>query len=95
LTKVLNAVESAEQHHTSWVDKVEKRYRAYRGIAEQRNTKERKQGWRSELTTPYLLQVSEGMLATMMDPKPRWDVCTPPRSPPRRSSGRWTRTTST
>jgi hypothetical protein len=72
LTKVLNAVESAETFHTNWVTKIEKRYRAYRGIAEKRN--EKPQGWRSNLTTPYLLQVAEGMLATMMDPKPTWRV---------------------
>jgi hypothetical protein len=72
LTKVLNAVESAESFHRSWVDKVEKRYRAYRGIAEKR--KENVPAWRSKLTTPYLLQIAEGMLATMMDPKPTWEV---------------------
>src|SRR4030095_8167711 len=74
------AVQSAEPFHRTWTDKVEKRYRAYRGIAEQRNTREKRQGWRSNLTTPYLLQVAEGMLATMQDPKPRWDV-TPKAQP--------------
>jgi len=72
LTKVLNAVESAEKFHNSWVAKIEKRYRAYRGIAEKKN--EKPQGWRSNLTTPYLLQIVEGMLATMMDPHPTWRV---------------------
>src|SRR4029077_10338338 len=69
---VLNAVESAEPFHNTWAQKIEKRYRAYRGIAETKN--EKPQGWRSNLTTPYLLQVAEGMLATMMDPKPTWRV---------------------
>lgn len=74
LTKVLNAVESAEKFHTTWVGKVEKRYRAYRGIAEAKKPGQTTQGWRSDLTTPYLLQIAEGMLATMMDPKPKWEV---------------------
>ena len=74
LTKVLNAVESAESFHNSWVAKIEKRYRAYRGIAEKRQDAEKVPGWRSKLTTPYLLQVAEGMLATMVDPKPTWEV---------------------
>ena len=30
--------------------------------------------WRSKLTTPYLLQTVEAMLATMLIPKPRWTV---------------------
>ena len=76
LSKVLAAVESAEQHHNTWVGKVEKRYRAYRGIAEKRH--ETVPAWRSKLTTPYLLQIAEGMLATMMDPKPTWEVTPKP-----------------
>lgn len=78
LTKVLRAVESAESFHRGWVDKIEMRYRAYRGIAEAKQPGQKTQGWRSDLTTPYLLQVAEGMLATMQDPKPTWDVCPKP-----------------
>jgi hypothetical protein len=76
LSKVLAAVESAEKFHNSWVSKIEKRYRAYRGIAETKN--ENVPGWRSKLTTPYLLQIAEGMLATMQDPKPTWEVTPKP-----------------
>jgi hypothetical protein len=35
---------------------------------------EKTQEWRSNLTTPYLLQTVEAMLATMLVPKPRWTV---------------------
>ena len=72
LSLVTGAIDSAEQFHTAWVDKVEARYRAYRGLAEKRQ--EKTQGWRSKLTTPYLLQLVEGMIATMLDPKPTWQV---------------------
>jgi hypothetical protein len=76
LSKVLAAVESAEAFHNSWTQKIEKRYRAYRGIAEKKQ--ENVPAWRSKLTTPYLLQIAEGMLATMMDPKPTWEVAPKP-----------------
>jgi hypothetical protein len=69
---VLDAVQSVEGFHKGWVEQIEKRYRAYRGIAEKRQDKT--PGWRSKLTTPYILQVVEGMLATMLEPKPVWDV---------------------
>jgi hypothetical protein len=72
LTLVTDAMQRAEKFHTGWVDKIEKRYRAYRGIAEKRQTDV--PAWRSKLTTPYLLQLIEGMIATMLDPKPTWQV---------------------
>jgi hypothetical protein len=58
--------------HSAWTDKIERRYRAYRGIAEQR--RDSVPTWRSNLTTPYILQVVEGMLSTILDPKPKWEV---------------------
>jgi hypothetical protein len=72
LTLVTLAIQRSEDFHTSWVEKIEKRYRAYRGVAEARH--QQTQTWRSNLTTPYLLQLGEGMLATMLDPKPTWEV---------------------
>jgi len=73
LSKVISAVERCEDFHRRWVSKVEKRYRAYRGLAEERRADV--PTWRSNLTIPYLLQIVEGMLATMQDPKPSWKVC--------------------
>src|SRR4029450_4895820 len=32
----------------------------------------------SNLTTPYILQVVEGMLSTILDPKPKWEVTPKP-----------------
>jgi hypothetical protein len=72
LQLVQAAVEEAERHHIAFCEKVEKRYRAYRGVAEKKN--EATDDWRSRLTTPYLLQTVEAMLATMLIPKPRWSV---------------------
>jgi hypothetical protein len=77
LSKVLASVEACEDFHTRWVAKVEKRYRAYRGLAEERQ--QNVPTWRSNLTIPYLLQIIEGMISTMQDPKPTWKVCPKPR----------------
>jgi hypothetical protein len=77
LSKVIAAVERCEDFHTRWVEKVEKRYRAYRGLAEKRQSDV--PTWRSNLTIPYLLQITEGMISTMQDPKPTWDVACRPR----------------
>jgi hypothetical protein len=73
LALVLQALASVEDFHRAWTAQVEKRYRAYRGIAEKRRERN-PQNWRSNLTTPYILQVIEGMLATVLDPKPKWEV---------------------
>lgn len=72
LSMVVAAQEQAEQFSQSYVDKVERRYRAYRGMVELRT--DPADAWRSNLTTPYILQTIEGMIATMLDPNPMWKV---------------------
>jgi hypothetical protein len=56
---------------------VERRYRAYRGMMELKV--EEQDAWRSNLTTPYILQTVEGMIATMLDPNPSWKVTPRPQ----------------
>jgi hypothetical protein len=75
---VLAAIESVAAFHKGFTEQVERRYRSYRGIAEKR--RERTQDWRSNLTTPYILQVVEGMIATLLDAKPSWEVMPKPRA---------------
>ena len=77
LAMVIGAQEQAEQFSTSYVEKVERRYRAYRGLVELRTDQE--DNWRSNLTTPYILQTIEGMIATMLDPSPLWNVTPRPQ----------------
>ena len=77
LSMVTGAVEQAENFSQSYVDKVERRYRSYRGISEKQQTEV--DAWRSNLTTPYILQTVEGMLATMLDPNPMWAVTPRPQ----------------
>jgi hypothetical protein len=83
VTLVRRAVEECERsYHDSFIRKVEKRYLAYRGLAQSEPTSGGKdeahlpddEDWRSEITTPYVLQTCEGMLATMLEPSPRFDV---------------------
>ena len=73
---VIQAVDSVEPFHKNWTDQIERRYKAYRGIAEKKQASTQK--WRSSLTTPYILQVIEGMLATLLDAHPKWDVSPKP-----------------
>lgn len=77
LTMVIEAIDSVKAFHRGWTNQIERRYRAYRGIAEKK--REKVQTWRSALTTPYVLQVVEGMIATLLDAKPSWEVTAKPQ----------------
>jgi hypothetical protein len=77
LNLVVRSVERCERdYHDEFVRKVEKRYLAYRGLVEAIPDDE---DWRSNVTPPYVLQTCEGMLATMLEPNPRFDVQPRPR----------------
>ena len=79
LELVVNAVQRCEtDYHDDLVTKIEKRYNAYRGLVED-SVKAADDEWRSEVTTPYVLQTCEGMLATMLEPSPRFNVQPRPR----------------
>jgi hypothetical protein len=79
---VVSAVESCERrYHDAFVRRVERRYMAYRGLAEEPEPGGGKdthgdveEDWHSNVTTPYVLQTCEGMLATMLEPHPRFNV---------------------
>jgi hypothetical protein len=73
---VVKAVEDCEnQYHDAFVERVERRYNAYRALSQQTADRvEEGEDWHSDVTTPYVLHTCEGMLATMLEPKPRFDV---------------------
>jgi hypothetical protein len=73
---VVKAVEDCERrYHDSFVERVERRYDAYRALSQQRpSSSEEDEDWHSNVTTPYVLHTCEGMLATMLEPKPRFEV---------------------
>ena len=76
---VVQAVEACERkYHNAFVEKVERRYDAYRGITSPATGgdggRDVKDDWHSDITAPYILQTIEGMLATMLEPRPRCNV---------------------
>ena len=74
---VVKAVTDCEnRYHNVFVEKVERRYLAYRGLTEagESTPSTDEDDWHSNVTTPYVLQTCEGMLATMLEPSPRFDV---------------------
>ena len=80
LELVVTAVQQCEErYHDSFVDKVEARYAAYRGLADLSTGSPDDEDWHSNVTTPYVLQTCEGMLATMLEPNPRFNIQPRPR----------------
>ena len=73
---VVKAVEDCERgYQDTFVERVEHRYAAYRALSEQRPGEgESDEDWHSNVTTPYVLHTCEGMIATMLEPKPRFEV---------------------
>ena len=82
LELVRKSVEDCERrYHDSFVEKVEHRYNAYRGLAEpqERDRGSEDEDWHSNVTAPYVLQTCEGMLATMLEPSPRFNIVPRPK----------------
>jgi hypothetical protein len=85
LELVVQAVRLCEErYHDAFVERVERRYAAYRGLVDETSSDAaRKSGdeedWHSNVTTPYVLNTCEGMLATMLEPSPRFNVQPRPR----------------
>ena len=80
---VVKAVEDCERrYHDRFVEKVERRYLSYRALTENERPGRRddwprpddEDDWHSNVTTPYVLQTCEGMLATMLEPSPTFNV---------------------
>jgi hypothetical protein len=82
---VVKAVTDCERrYHDAFVERVERRYEAYRGLADERmssstTSSDEDDDWHSNVCTPYVLQTCEGMLATMLEPSPRFTVKPRPR----------------
>ena len=69
---VVKAVEDAERrYHDAFVDRCEQRYASYRALSDAQPDEE---DWHSDITTPYVMQTCEGMLSTMLEPSPRFNV---------------------
>jgi len=80
LELVTTAVQQCEErYHDAFIDKVEARYNAYRGLSDAVSSAPDDEDWHSNVTTPYVLQTCEGMLATMLEPNPRFNIQPRPR----------------
>lgn len=74
---VVKAVTDCERrYHDLFIRRVERRYLSYRGLTSAEDSERAKDedDWHSQVTTPYVLQTCEGMLATMLEPNPSFDV---------------------
>lgn len=77
LTRVLNDFEEARKHHKVFAEKCDKRYRAYRGIVE---TKSDANDWRSKVFPPYVLQIVETMISSVVDAQPSMRIRPRPKA---------------
>lgn len=79
VAKVLKGFHQDLESHSRFSVAVDRRYRAYRGILERRaqaNT------WNNKQHPPYILQIIETMIASALDPNPRWNVRARPKMAP-------------
>ncbi len=76
LGEVLKNFAQDEASHNDYTRKVEEWYKAYRGVLEIRS---KAAGWTSRQHPPYIHQVIETMVSSMLDPDPRWKVKPRPR----------------
>jgi len=70
------AFERDSKAHDSFAEDVDRRYRAYRGVIEQRSEA---QTWNNKQAPKYVLQIIETMIASALDPNPQWRVKARPR----------------
>jgi hypothetical protein len=74
--RVMKAFDQDDKPHRDFALAVDRRYRAYRGILEQRS---RSASWTNKQHPPYILQIIETMIASALDPDPRWQVKARPK----------------
>jgi hypothetical protein len=71
IEEVRKCVTEAKRWHNRFAKRVENRYEAWRGLTDE-DTKPK--GWRSNQHPPYLVNILEGMLASLEDPNPTWQI---------------------
>ncbi len=67
---VVKAINECKRWHEPFARKIEKRYSAYRGMS----VENAPATWRSNVQQPLLINTVEGMLSSMEDAEPTWDV---------------------
>jgi hypothetical protein len=74
--RVMQGFEQDEKSHRDFRLNADRRYRAYRGILEQRSDAA---SWTNKQHPPYILQIIETMIASSLDPNPAWQVKARPK----------------
>jgi hypothetical protein len=64
-------VSKCKKWHNAFAKRIERRYDAWRAL---QDTDIKPKGWRSNQHPPYLINIVEGMLASLEDPNPTWNV---------------------
>src|SRR5262245_32618332 len=72
IAEVQRCIEEGKRWHNQFAKKVERRYEAWRGMLPENNPPPR--GWRSNQHPPYLINIVEGMLASLEEQNPVWKV---------------------
>lgn len=75
--RVMQGFEQDKKPHDQFVVLTDRRYRAYRGVLEMRSEAA---SWTNRQHPPYILQVIETMIASALDPNPKWRVRSRPQS---------------
>ena len=70
--EALVKIEECLSHHRQFCDKVDRRYRAYRGVMEAPQRAEK--SWRKTITPPYINHIVETTLASLLDDELRFRV---------------------
>jgi len=78
IQEVQDCVTEGKRWHNSFIKRVDRRYEAWRGMLPE-NAKP-PAGWRSNQHPPFLINIVEGMLASLEEQNPTWEVF--PRSIP-------------
>jgi hypothetical protein len=71
IQEVRDCVAECKRWHNAFAKRVERRYDAWRGLAD---TDTKPKGWRSNQHPPYLINIVEGMLSSLEDPNPQWNI---------------------
>jgi len=72
IEEIQRCIDEGKRWHNQFAKKVERRYEAWRGLLPENAPKP--QGWRSNQHPPYLINIVEGMLASIEEQNPIWEV---------------------
>lgn len=79
IQEVQRCIDEAKRWHNLFAKKVDRRYEAWRGMLPE-SDENRARGWRSAQHPPHLINIVEGMLSSLEEENPLWDVT--PRAVP-------------